>query len=317
MALAAGMTVPFETVPAAAAAPCTTEVASLDESEALAAAKRLGSSVEVTSLKTETSRVMADPRGALAMESYAVPQWTKDRRGGGWQKIDTRLQRAADGTLTPMATLAAVAFSAGGAGPAVRLAIEGGHVELAWPGALPTPRLEGDTAVYGSVLPGVDLRLRALVDGFTWVLVVTSPQAAKNPALDELRFGLRTTGSLARRPRPSGGFDVVDASGRAVVSTGSALMWDSSGLIPAARAAKSLELSEVAAQERREVVRAAPDLARKAELATRMEGADLVIRPDLSLLRGSEAAYPVVIDPWTTINKGAVGLRQHHQRDQR
>ncbi|MCW3816203.1 LamG domain-containing protein [Micromonospora sp. DR5-3] len=225
------------------------------------------------------------------------------RDGRGWQPIDTRLQKNSDGSVAPIATLADVTFSAGGSAPAVRLPLNGGQVSLTWPGALPAPRIEGDSAVYESVLPGVDLRLRALSDGFTWVLVVKSVEAAANPALDTLRFGLDTTGPLSKRSRTGGGFEVVDALGTPVLSAGSAAMWDSSGLTPSAQAAKNAALSAFAAREKQDVVRAAPDLARKAELSTAVQGEDLVIRPDLSLLRGKNTTYPVVIDPWSTIGK--------------
>ncbi|MEU4337363.1 LamG domain-containing protein [Micromonospora lupini] len=304
VAVAAGAaTVPVETASAAAAPPAPVKADGLTEAEALAAAKRLGSPVEVTSLRAESSRVVANPQGGLVLESYPAPRWTKDRDGGGWRNIDTRLQKNADGTVAPIATLADVAFSAGGAASAVRLPVDGGQVSLSWPGVLPAPRIEGDSAVYDSVLPEVDLRLRALADGFTWALVVKSAAAAANPALDELRFGLRTTGSLTKRSRAGGGFEVVDASGTPVVSARSALMWDSSGLTSTAQAAKSRAVSAFAAQENREALRSAPDRARKAQLSTGVQGGDLVVRPDLALLRGKQTTYPVVIDPWTTINK--------------
>ncbi len=251
VAAGAGATTPVETAPAAAAAPAPAQADSLTEAEALAAAKQLGSPVEVTSLRAESSRVVANPHGGLVLESYSVPRWTKDRDGGGWRNIDTRLQKNADGSVAPIATLADVAFSAGGAASAVRLPVDGGQVSLSWPGVLPAPRIEGDTAVYDSVLPEVDLRLRALADGFTWALVVKSAAAAANPALDELRFGLRTIGSLTKRSRTGGGFEVVDASGTPVLSAGSALMWDSSGLTSTAQAAKSRAVSAFAAQEKR------------------------------------------------------------------
>jgi len=287
----------------AGVAPPSSPDDSLGEAEAVAAAKRLGMPVEVTSLKSESSRIVATPEGGLVLESYAVPRWTQDRDGGGWRKIDTRLERGADGLVSPVATLTDVAFSAGGSGPAVRLSVDGGQVSLFWPGTLPTPVVEGDTAVYESVLPQVDLRLRALVDGFTWVLVVKSAEAAANPALDELRFGLQTAGSLAKRARSGGGFEVVDGTGSAVVTAGNALMWDSSGLTRAAQQAQSPAVAAFAEQAQRDVLRVVPDGARKAELLTGMQGDDLVIRPDVSLLRGEDTAYPVVIDPWTTINK--------------
>ncbi|SBT38132.1 LamG domain-containing protein [Micromonospora auratinigra] len=266
------------------------------EAEAMAAAQRLGRPVEVRNARTESSRVLATPQGSLLLESYAAPRWTKGA-DGAWRQIDTTLRSTAHG-IAPVAALADISFSPGGAAPAVRLPVGGGEVTLSWPGPLPAPRLEGDTAVYESVLPGVDLRMRALADGFGWVLVVKSVEAAADPALETVRFGIVTDG-LTRRVRAGGGFEVLDGSGRVVLSAGSALMWDSSGLT----SGRSARTEAFAAQERREAVRSAPDLARKAELPAGLRGDELVIRPDLALLRGARTVYPVVIDPWTTLGK--------------
>ncbi|WP_191971244.1 LamG domain-containing protein [Micromonospora aurantiaca (nom. illeg.)] len=274
----------------------------MDEVDALAQARKLNMSVEVTSLKSESSRVLATPDGSLRLESYAEPQWTRTR-GGPWRKIDTRLERRADGSLAPVATLADVSFTAGGSGPAIRMPVAGGQVSLSWPGDLPPPSLDGDTAVYASVLPEVDLRLRALRDGFTWALIVRSAQAAANPALNELRFAMRTDGALAKRSRPGGGFEVVDGGGKPVLSAGSAVMWDSTGVARAAQSAKSRTPTDFEVRERRDALRVMPDRARKAEISTTVQGDDLVIRPDRSLLRGKTTVYPVVIDPWSTIEK--------------
>ncbi|MET8530354.1 LamG domain-containing protein [Micromonospora sp. NPDC005172] len=280
--------------------------AELTESEALTAAKKSGHAVEVTTLKSENSRVLASPTGSLFMESYPVPRWVNRRDGAGWRTIDTSLRQAVDGSVTPVATLADVSFSAGGTAPVVRLPVDGGEVSLAWPGTLPRPRVEGDTAVYESVLPDVDLRMRALTDGFSWVLVVKSATAATNPALETLRFRLDTPG-LSKRQRADGGFQVVDGSGREVLSAGNALMWDSSGLTTKATASSSRALATFAAQEKRDALRTIPDRSRKSELTTEVRDGDLVIRPDLALLRGKDTTYPVAIDPWTTIGKSIWG----------
>ncbi|MEU8111986.1 LamG-like jellyroll fold domain-containing protein [Micromonospora sp. NPDC048947] len=199
-----------------------------------------------------------------------------------------------------------MSFSAGGTAAVVRLPLGGGEMSLSWPGSLPRPRVEADTAVYESVLPDVDLRMRALRDGFSWVLVVKSASAAMNPALETLRFRLDTPG-LSKRQRAGGGFQVVDGSGREVLSAGNALMWDSSGLTTKAQVNTNRTLATFAAQERQDALRTVPDRARKAELSTEVRNSDLVIRPDLTLLRGKDTAYPVAIDPWTTINKALWG----------
>lgn len=74
-------------------------------------------------------------------------------------------------------------------------------------------------------------------------------------------------------------------------------MWDSSGVetVPAARSAPVGTGGEG--------LREVPDRSRKAELSTTVDGGHLVIVPDPALLRGSETVFPVVIDPWTTINR--------------
>jgi hypothetical protein len=91
------------------------------------------------------------------LEASAAPQ--RVRRGdGSWVPIDTSLARAADGALAPRAVTQPLTLSAGH-----RAADERTHGRRgAWPTALPTASVEGDTAVYRDVHPGVDLRVRAL-----------------------------------------------------------------------------------------------------------------------------------------------------------
>ncbi|MEO3779645.1 hypothetical protein ABGB16_22955 [Micromonospora sp. B11E3] len=257
--------------------------------------------IEVADSKSESSRVLATPEGSLLLESYATPKWTRGD-DGAWRQIDTTLRMTPDRGVAPVATLADVSFSTGGAAPAVRLPIAGGEVSLRWPGELTAPTLGGDTAVYESVWPDVDLRLRALADGFTWAVVVKSAGAAANPALQELRLPLETPG-LTARDRADGGFEVVNDAGIPVLSGGNAVMWDSS----ASEATAESSARSGAVDEPQDSLRTAPELAEQTELPTDVEGSDLVIRPDLELLRGPETVYPVVIDPWTTINKAMWG----------
>jgi hypothetical protein len=46
--------------------------------------------------------------------------------------------------------------------------------------------LSGDSATYAEVFPDVDLVVRARSAGFQQVLVVKTPEAAANPALQEI-----------------------------------------------------------------------------------------------------------------------------------
>jgi hypothetical protein len=223
---------------------------------------------------------------------------------GGWRQIDPTLPEH-DGALAPVATLADTRFSARGAGPLVSIPLGEGSVSFAWPKPLPTARVENDTAVYPDVLSGVDLRVRALADGFSWVLVVHSRAAAQNSELEELRFRLSATG-LSVGERVGGGFQVTDSAGTTVLAADNALMWDTaeSGPAKGTSSARLRAATELAAGPGSDgPLESPPDLARKAELPTTIDGDDLVVRPDLDVLRGKNAVYPVVIDPWTTIGK--------------
>ena len=95
--------------------------------------------------------------------------------------VDTTLRLQPDGTSRPWPTAVGLRFSGGGGAPrwpGCRAAAR--RMELGWPGTLPKPTLNGDTATYPEVMPGVDLQVTADVDGFSHVLVVKSRAAAAN-----------------------------------------------------------------------------------------------------------------------------------------
>lgn len=74
---------------------------------------------------------------------------------------------AEDSGLTAPTGRGAVSESAAGADAATAP-----MVSLAWAGAVPTPTTSGDTSTYPGILPGIDLKLRALRSGFedSWVI---------------------------------------------------------------------------------------------------------------------------------------------------
>src|SRR5262245_1888836 len=216
------------TIPAAHAAPASKPACTDVQSDARAAAtmaRRCGTKVEVLAARTETDRVLANPSGTYTLVRAVMPQRVK-QPGGGWAPIDTTLRAAPDGTVVPRAATRNVRLSGGGVGPVATMTTDSGDISLFWPNALPTPRLEGDSAVYADVFDGVDLRVRALSTGFTYALVVKTRKAAANHALRQIRLGLRGEG-LTLRDRP-GGIEAVDKAGKAVItSSGAASMWDS------------------------------------------------------------------------------------------
>jgi hypothetical protein len=140
--------------------------------------------------------------------------------------------------------------------------------------------LAGDTATYAEVLPGVDLRLTAGVEGFDEVLVVKT-RAAADPELGRLRFASRAAGLKARAGK-DGAIELVDAGGRMVFASSAPRMWDSSA--PARHAVGRFELAADA----------------------------VTVVPDRHLLTDPATVFPVSIDPdywvpsagWTKVFSG-------------
>ncbi|KJK48105.1 hypothetical protein UK23_18110 [Lentzea aerocolonigenes] len=263
-----------------------------DTGQAIAAARRQGTEVEAVSMRTATREVFALPDGKLQARLSAAPQ--RVHKNGKWQKIDAGL--AGDGgRVAPKATDAGVSFSGGGESEAlVRLVKDGKSFELSWPGKLPAPRLDGSTAVYEEVLQGVDLRMTAENDGYKFVLVVKSREAAASVAA--VKLGLKTEG-LEVKPGADGAFSLVDAEGKALFEVPQSLMWDSK---------KQVE-----------------DEAPRTDLVTvgvqHSEGA-LTLVPDQKLLNDPATVYPVFVDPngrvvnhggaWTTVyDNGSDAMR--------
>ncbi|MFG3704808.1 LamG-like jellyroll fold domain-containing protein [Micromonospora sp. NPDC047670] len=289
-------------VQGAAAATRTDPSVAPDAGSAAAVAVRSGRRVEVASARTELSQVFANPSGGFTVESAVVPQRVK-RSDGSWAEVDLSLRRGADG-WRPVASVADVRFSDGGAGAAVTLVRRGRTLSLSWPGGLPRPSVSGDAATYAGVLPDVDLVLRATRTGFTHVFVVKSARAAANPALRELRFDL---GGDARVVRGADGRLSALAGNEVLASAEPAVMWDSNDTSSGATARSAGADRAPAAGApaggglpSRSSAAAPGDAAKTAPVGVEVAGGDLVLRPDAKLL-AADAAFPVYIDPaWST-----------------
>ncbi|GLH99343.1 hypothetical protein Pa4123_46180 [Phytohabitans aurantiacus] len=269
----AGMIVASSAVVVAPAQTAVAEPAPrvVGEAEARTAAVASGRRVEATALRTERQQVFANPNGSFTLEQSVIP--VRVRRGAGWAAVDTTLRRTADGMVAPGATTLDMAFSAGGSEPLVRLRRDGRELALRWPGRLPEPVLRGDTATYPEVLPGVDLTVRADVEGFSQLLVVKSARAAANPALSRVRLGTATKG-LTVRAAANGALAAVDPSGAAVFEAPTPYMWDSSAGVAARKPAGTVRAMRVG-----------------------VSAGELALTPDKALLTGTGTRYPVYIDP--------------------
>ncbi|MGW4232743.1 LamG-like jellyroll fold domain-containing protein [Streptomyces sp. NPDC004980] len=267
----------------------------LTEDEALAEAGRTGRKVEVTSARGESRDVFATPEGRLEAREYLRP--VRTREGGAWVAIDTTLAVTADGTVEPKATSEGLSFSGGGEGPLVRLERAGRALEFSWPGQVPEPTLDGDTATYADILPDVDLRLGAQEDGFTQLLVVGSAEAAESRELAELRMGLAADGVTVRETAEGGIAALDEGTGTPVFEAAEPVMWDSGPGDGATARSRQADGQEPGAGARDE-----PGAGESGQLApvgveVAAGGEELVLTPDRDVLAGEDTVYPVFIDP--------------------
>ncbi|MEV7616164.1 LamG-like jellyroll fold domain-containing protein [Streptomyces sp. NPDC089799] len=316
-ALILGVT-PAQTPSAAAAAegpaPALTE-----GQKALKEAAENGLPVEVIGDRSEFTTTYANPDGqTFRLDQSVVPVRVKEENGS-WTTPDATLEVRGDGTVGPKAATADISFSGGGDKADLVAIGQGVHrLSLQWPGVLPKPALDGDTAVYAEVLPGVDLRMTATTEGYREVLVVKTPTAAKNPALKNIKFGLKAE-ELQVSASKDGGLVAEDSNGRSVFTSPPALMWDSSGGddVPASQPSAQPKMAVLrAADTPRSVVQAnavaedpdaeAPGPGDKSANLQVAVGADsLTVVPDAALLGQSDpAAFPLYIDPPVALDDG-------------
>jgi FG-GAP repeat protein len=278
---------------------------------ASAAARRCGARVLVADATDENSQTFANPDGTFTWESSVRSRFARNA-AGRWVTADATLVANADGTVSPRAATFPIVFSGGGggeSGPLVSATREGRELSMRWKGALPTPVLAGNVATYAEVLPGVDLRMIAGVDGFSEHVVVKNRAAAR--AVAELRLGLAGDGLTVRRD-DTGGMRALDPGGHTVFASGTPLMWDSSD-----RPARATLLAAGKYNEAGDVV------PRTKRVGLRLDGGDVVLNPDQGLLADAAAVYPVVIDPtvvggrnhWTELSKSDPGRSYYDAPD--
>lgn len=261
-------------VPAVAvtnAPPPPTEAPDLGESRpdavsAGVAARTTGRRIEVTDATTETRRRWVNPDGTTTDEITAGP--ARVRRGDGWAEIDTTLA-VADGAVRPAATVGTVSFSAGGNAGLASVSEDDIAVSLGWRGRLPKPTLDGATATYADVLPGVDIVVRALPAGFEQSFVLKNRAGAA--AALRLPLTLRGVKPLTR----NGTVVMAGADGAERAWLGNARMWDSAG-------------------------KEAPVAVR---VLTGTSGHELEMRSDSALMADPNLRFPVTVDPTLQIRR--------------
>jgi len=286
--------------------------------EAQAASDRAaasGEQVEVTGERTEYETTYANADGtSFTVDQSAVP--VRVRAGdGSWVAPDATLAVRSDGSVAPKAAVVDLAFSGGGDGSGlVDIARDGRSLKLGWPGVLPKPVVDGATATYLDVLPGVDLRMTATVDGFNQLLIVKTPQAASSPGLKKVAFSLQSDG-LTVAQTSGGGMTAVDANAQPVFTAPAAMMWDSQGDDSAAGAAgvgasarttafsQATVASDAAVTDPSTGAQDDPTAGpgegdASAVLPVQVGDGSLAVVPDAALLGNTDSsAFPIYIDP--------------------
>ncbi|MFG1779480.1 carboxypeptidase regulatory-like domain-containing protein [Micromonospora sp. NPDC049048] len=312
-AAVAGTALIVPTTPAAAQPPAPRCVdAQPDAAAARSMLAACGRPVEILSERTEYAQTFLNVDGSRTLEQSIEP--VRVRKGNSWAPVDTTLKASPDG-IAPRATVLPMVFSSGGDGPFVRLRDGDRELSMTWPGKLPAPVLEGATAIYRDVLPEVDLRVTAQPLGFSEVLVVRTRQAAANPKLASLRFGLATRG-VAVAAVSGGGLAARDSAGKTVFTSPAPLMWDSSDPESAAGGpaeagkGKERQLSPKPKPTAGEAEpnRSAgapgqagpPEGSRRSVMPVKVGDGALTIVPDQAMLADPGTKLPIYIDPsWT------------------
>ncbi len=198
--------------------------------------------------------------------------------------MDLTLVRRDDGTVGPRAATVDVRFSGGTGESTPELAVVGKddrEVGIGWSGALPEPTLDGRTATYHDVLPGVNLLLTVKHFGFRQVLEITDAEAARNPRLEELAFRSHTR-NVDLRAGESSDIEARDESGSVVFRGDASRMWDSRG----SRIRSAADTAEIKSSS-----------PARADMDVEIGEGEVVVRPDREFLTSPDRVFPVYVDP--------------------
>ncbi|MDX3656717.1 hypothetical protein PV646_05305 [Streptomyces sp. ID05-26A] len=257
------------------------------ETNAVTEAKRTGQPVEIPEKTTENSVVRANPDGTMTLSVHNQP--VRVKRDGKWISADNSLVQHADGRITPKASTSDLTFSSGGDGPLATLKDGDKSVSLNWDKPLPKPVVEGDSATYPGVLPGVDLKVKANNLGYSHVLVVHNAEAAANPELAAIKY--RLSGNGVQLSESDDLLKASDSKGNIAFGGSSPIMWDSS---KAGKPGSVKEIDPVNGKISKLEVTARP----AGDGSTEVE-----IKPAPGALIGADVKYPVYIDPPLSKNR--------------
>jgi RHS repeat-associated protein len=244
-------------------------------------AKAQGHRVEVLSERTETSQTFVSAKGVVTREIAAAPVRVRDSSSDGWGAIDLKLSKQTDGSYAPAAVPGEVRLNGGedaqAKGVLVSLSSGKRSVSLDWAGALPVPTIDGATATYKDVKPGMDLKVEVTRTGIEQYFVLKDrPAAGEEPTL---ALPIAADGVVVADGRTDRGQTIETKSGDAVGAISPALTWDAT--------------TEHGVHTQTDVS--------DSEVKTVDGKRSLVITPDAEFLQSPDTTYPVTIDPSVTL----------------
>ena len=278
---------------------------------ALAQAVSSGQPVTVASETTQTHQLVANPNGTLSSVDAPLP--VRVQQNGTWVPLSATLTQNSDGTFSPAATPNGVVLSDGGTGPLATLTDPVGNtLSYNLPFTLPAPAVSGSTALYSSVLPGVDLSVSVTDQGgLSDVLIVHSAAAAANPDLAKLTLTTTTQG-LSLSTDAEGDLDATATNGGLAYTAPRPVMWDSNTTsgntdTPSAQALHKKSVQAMAATPADGTSggtsgssAAGPGTgAQIAPVAMAVSPGAVVLTPDQTMLTSAGTDFPVFIDPYT------------------
>ncbi|WP_327191819.1 DNRLRE domain-containing protein [Streptomyces xinghaiensis] len=247
-----------------------------DEASAMLMARLQDRRIEVLDARTEDTTSWANPDGTVTVESFTGPVRVKDSQGK-WQPVDVTLAETG-GAVVPKAAAAEIALSAGGSSEPLAQVTRGEKTfGVSWDGTLPKPVLKGNTATYPNAVPGGDVVVSALPEGFSHLVVLRErPSRPVEFRLPVKAKGLTLTETTDKRLRWE------DTKGKEIAAAPPPTMWDAS------EDAKSQEPKHTA------TVSAAVESTADGEQT-------LVLKPSATFLSDPGVTYPVVVDPTNTL----------------
>lgn len=277
-----------------------------EEQKAFDRAEESDRPVEVESARSETQSLYALPDGTYRRDITALP--SRVQTADGWAPIDLTLVDKGDGTVGPRAAAGDIRFSNGGSSLVLRSTFETVTTTMSWPEHLPTPVLDGATAIYPNVFDGVDLRMTAKQTGTSQVLVVKNAEAAANPELKRLDLATEVDGG--ELVRVGDRLELRDDLGVKVAEAAAPMMWDSSGRaisddkepVPPATP-EAIDLRTTGPVEGDEV----------AAVGVTLTNDVVTLLPDADALVGDDVEYPVYVDPVLDADRNlwAMVFKQH------